>query len=188
MQSNSIVITGASSGIGAALARQLAKPGRTIALLGRDRQRLSMIANECRGKGAVCEPASIDVCDRQGMTTFLSDYERRHGVDLIVSNAGIFHGRRANQVVESADDAQRILTTNMMAAIDAVHMVLPGMRKRQHGYIVFMASLSALAPLADAPAYSASKAGVMSYGLALREAVREEGIRVVVACPGYVAT
>src|SRR5262249_35225775 len=78
--------------------------------------------------------------------------------------------------------------TNLMAAIDVVHLALPGMQRRGHGEIVIMGSLSSFSPLPDAPAYAASKAALLSYGLALRDALEPLGIRVVVACPGYVTT
>ncbi len=183
-----IVITGASSGIGAALAKGLAAPDRVLALLGRDQARLDAVADACRAKGALCRLASIDICDRTAMATFLDAMERAHGVDLLILNAGIMTGRTAGSAVETGPMARRLLEVNLMAAIDVLHLVLPGMRERRRGEIVFMGSLSGFAPLGDAPAYSASKAALISYGLALRDAVAREGINVVVACPGYVTT
>ena len=122
------------------------------------------------------------------MAAFFDSFEREHGIDLMVSNAGIMLGRPKDDAVESGAQAILLLRTNVMAAIDAVHLALPGMQRRGRGEIVLMGSLSSLSPLPDAPAYSASKAALLSYGLALREAVMAEGIKVVVACPGYVTT
>jgi short-subunit dehydrogenase len=183
-----IVITGASSGIGAAFAQSLAAPGRALALLGRDTTRLETVAAACRGKGAICKTASIELRDHAAMAAFIAAFEREHGVDLLVSNAGVLLGRPSGDAVESEVEASRLLQVNLMAAVDTVHLVLPGMLERRQGEIVLMSSLSGLSPVPDAPAYSASKAALLSYGLALREAVREQGINVVVACPGYVAT
>lgn len=185
---DAIVITGASSGIGAALARALAAPGRTLGLLGRDPGRLEEVAVACRAKGAACKTASIDVNEQAAMAAFVDGFERAHGIDLLVANAGIMLGRPNDGAVESRSEARSVLSTNLLAAIDTVHLVLPGMQRRRGGEIALMGSLSSLSPLPDAPAYSASKAAVLSYGLALREAVEPLGIRVVVACPGYVAT
>ncbi|MDP1967454.1 MAG: SDR family NAD(P)-dependent oxidoreductase [Reyranella sp.] len=185
---NAIAITGASSGIGAALSRQLAQPGRVLALIGRDRARLEQVAADCRSKGATCRIGCLDVRDADRLSAFLDEFDREQPIDTFISNAGILDGRRADQEVEDGETARLVLETNLLAAIDAVHMVLPKMRQRRRGEIVLVASLAALVPLPDAPAYAASKAGLMSYGVALRDAVAGEGIKVVVACPGYVST
>jgi short-subunit dehydrogenase len=185
---DTIVITGASSGIGAALAHALAAPGRTLGLVGRDAGRLEAVAAACRAKGAGCKIAAIDVIDHAALAAFLQAFEAAHGIDLLISNAGIMVARPHDAVVEIAEPAQAMLRTNVLAAIDAVQLVLPGMQQRGAGEIVLMGSLSALAPLPDAPAYSASKAALLSYGLALRDALAPTGIKVVVACPGYVTT
>jgi short-subunit dehydrogenase len=183
-----IVITGASSGIGAAFARALAAPGRTLALLGRDAGRLEEVATDCRAKGAACKVASIDIRDHTAMAAFVGAFDGEHEVDLLLANAGILLGRPPDDPVENGAQAISVLRTNRMAAVDVTHLVLPGMQRRGRGEIVLMGSLSSLSPLPDAPAYSASKAALLSYGLALREAVSAQGIKVVVACPGYVTT
>ncbi len=188
MDFRTIVITGASSGIGAALARSLAAPGRMLALLGRNAERLESVAAACRAKGATCSLASLDVTDTDGLSTFLEEVGCEAPIDLLIANAGILEGRSADQAVEDGKVARRVLETNLLAAVDIVHLVLPAMRRERRGQIVLVASLASLVPLPDAPAYSASKAGLLSYGLALRDAVAAEGIRVVVACPGFVAT
>ena len=179
-----IAITGASSGIGAALARQLAASDSDLALIGRDAARLEAVAVDCRTRGAACRTAALDVRDNAALAAFVGNSP----IDLLILNAGILDGRHAGQTVEDGETAHRVLQTNLIAAIDALHLVLPGMRSRRSGEIVLVSSLAALVPLTDAPAYSASKAGLLFYGLALREAVAADGIKVVVACPGYVAT
>ena len=188
MDPKSIAITGASNGIGAALARALAGPGRQLALIGRDAARLEAVAAACQAKGAQCLTASIDVRDGERLSTFLSEVDGQTPIDLLVVNAGILDGRHADQTVETGPAARRVLEVNLLSAIDTLHSVLPGMQRRHRGNIVLVGSLASLIPLPDAPAYSASKAGLMSYGLALREAVARDGIRVVVACPGFVST
>ena len=184
----SIVITGASSGIGAALALRLAGSGTHIALVGRDIGRLTTVADACRRQGAVCQTGAIDIGDSAAMSAFLQQIDRQEPIDLLIANAGILDGRRADQVVEEAAATRRVIETNLLATLDTVHHVLPGMRQRRNGTIVLVASLASLVPLPDAPAYSASKAGLLSYGIALRDSVAAEGVRVVVACPGFVAT
>ncbi len=184
----SIVITGASSGIGAALARFYARPGVTLGLIGRDPARLGAIAAEIRAAGAVAEEGLFDLRDRAALAAFLAGYDAAHPIDLLIANAGVLDGRRADGTIEDAEAARRVIEINLLGAIDTLHGVLPGMRRRGRGHIALVSSLAALSPVTDAPAYSASKAGLLSYGRALRAALVDEHVRVSVACPGYVTS
>jgi len=183
-----IVITGASSGIGAALAKFYARPGVTLGLIGRDPARLGAIAAEVRTAGAMVVEGQIDLRDRNALTAFLTEFDAAHPIDLLIANAGVLDGRRADGVVEDAEVARRVIEINLLGAVDTLHAVLPGMRQRRRGHIVLVSSLAALSPLPDAPAYSASKAGLLSYGRAMRAAVAHENVRISVVCPGYVTS
>ena len=182
------LITGASSGIGAAVAGQLAREGWNVVLVGRDAARLDAVAVSCQAAGARCSAASLDIRDHAAFAALVADVERSSAIDLFVSNAGVLDGRHDGECVESAEAARDVLDINLMAAVEAIHAILPGMRARRSGRIILVSSLAAFAPLADAPAYSASKFGLLAYGVALREALHGEGVSVTVACPGYVAT
>jgi short-subunit dehydrogenase len=160
----------------------------TLGVLGRDAARLDAVALALAAAGAAAEPGCFDVRDRPALATFLADFDRRHPIDLLIVNAGVLDGRRADGALEDADAARRVIDINLLAAIDGVHAVLPRMAGRGRGHIALVSSLAALSPVADAPAYSASKAGLLAYGKALRAAVRETGVRVSLACPGYVAS
>lgn len=182
----SALITGASSGIGSALALELAARGYRLGLVGRDAGRLAEVADRCRGlNGGQCATAVCDIRDGDTFGAFLESFGP---VDLYIANAAILDGRRADQIIETRDVAREVLDVNLLANVDCLHRVLESMRARKAGRVVLVSSLAGLSPLMDAPAYSASKAGLIAYGLGLREALRGEGIGVTVACPGYVAT
>jgi short-subunit dehydrogenase len=183
-----IVITGASSGIGAALAGFYARPGTELGLMGRDRARLHAVADLARAAGAAAQEGLLDVRDRDALALFLTRFDAAHPIDLLIANAGVLDGRRADGTIESADAARRVIEINLLGALDTLHAVLPAMRRRRRGHIVLVSSLAALSASPDAPAYSASKAGLLSYGLALRAAVADENVRISVVCPGYVTS
>lgn len=183
------VITGASSGIGAAIARGLSRKGGAIVLIGRDAERLAAVADDCRSLGALdVRSVSLDVRSVDAFAAAVRELEAEAPIRMFVACAGLLDGRREGELVETAEVARAVIGTNLTAAIEGVQAVTPGMLARGEGTIVLVASLAAFAPLADAPAYSASKAGLVAYGAALREALADLGVRVTVACPGFVAT
>lgn len=184
----SVLISGASSGIGAALAIRLAAPGTRLGLIGRNEERLARVIADCEKRGAVCRPGLLDVTDRAAAAAYCAAFEAESPLDILISNAGVLAGRTEAGAIEDAGTAHRVIDTNLAAAVDMVNFVVPGMRARGVGKIVLVSSLAAFSPLADAPAYSAAKAGLVAYGLALRRALVREGIQVVVSCPGYVDT
>ncbi len=188
MALRAIVITGASSGIGAALALYYAKPGVALGLTGRDAGRLGAVAAKARAAGAVVTEGVFDLRDRAALNGFLAGFDAAHPIDLLIANAGILDGRRADGTIEDAETARRVIETNLLGTTDTLHALLPAMRARRGGHIVLVASLAAMSPLPDAPAYSASKAGMLSYGLGMRAAVAPENVRVSVVCPGYVTS
>jgi short-subunit dehydrogenase len=183
-----IVITGASSGIGAALATFYAAPGITLGITGRNAARLDAVAAGLAATGAQVKQGLLDVLDRPALSGFLSGFDAVHPIDLLVANAGVLDGRRADGSFETGDAARRVIDINLLGALDTVHAVLPQMIARRGGHVVLVSSLAALSPVADAPAYSASKAGLVAYGRALRTGLAETGVRVSVVCPGYVVS
>ncbi|CAO3452647.1 Oxidoreductase, short-chain dehydrogenase/reductase family [Azospirillum argentinense] len=180
----SIVITGASSGIGEELALAYAAPGVALALSGRDSARLEAVAGRCRAAGAAVETALVDAADREAMTAWLSALDARAPVDLVIANAGISAGTGGG--VESAEQARRIFQVNVDGVLNSVHPLLPGMQARRRGQIALMASLAGFRGMPGAPAYCASKAAVRVYGESLRGDLAGQGIGVTVICPGFV--
>ena len=187
MAPRNIIITGASSGIGEALALALAAPGVTLGLFGRDAARLDRVTDAVSERGAIVRQGQFDIRDRDALRGFVDGFAAIAPLDLFIANAGILDGRTPDGSLETAEAARNLLDVNLLASIDCFHAALPHLRARR-GQFAFVASLAGLAPLPDAPAYSASKAGLVSYGLAMRAALQEEGVRVSVVCPGYVTS
>jgi short-subunit dehydrogenase len=183
-----IVITGASSGIGAALASYYAAPGVTLGVTGRNAARLDAVVATLRAAGAAVAPDVFDLLDRPHLASFLAHFDAAHPIDLLVANAGVLDGRRADGSLENRETARRVIDINLLGALDTVHAVLPQMIARGRGHIVLVSSLAGLSPVTDAPAYSASKAGLVAYGRALRAALVQTGVRVSIVCPGYVTS
>jgi short-subunit dehydrogenase len=183
-----VVITGASGGIGRALALRYARDGARLGLLGRDRARLEETCEQCRKVGAEVRDGVLDVRARDDMGAWLADFDATWPIELLIANAGIMVGSPGRGEIEAAEDSHAAIEINVMGVLNAVHPVLPKMIARGHGQIGIMSSLAGFIPLADAPSYCASKAAVLSYGLGLRGAVEDKGVRVSVICPGYVDT
>ena len=181
---NAVLITGASSGIGEALARAYAQPGRFLALGGRDKGRLDRVAGDCRAFGAEVETATVDVADRDAMRAWIEAVDDRRPIDLAVANAGISAGT-GGQGEEEAQ-ARAIFAVNLMGVLNTVWPALDRMRGRGRGQIAVISSIAGFRGLPGTPAYSASKAAVKAYGEALRGWLAQDGVKVSVVCPGFV--
>ena len=181
-----ILITGASSGIGYALAEHYAKPGITLHLQGRNGQRLEAIAAICRTRGATVHTNLIDVTDASAMEAWLLQADASSPLDLLVANAGISAGTGQNG--EGTGQVRRIFATNIDGVINTVQPLIPAMIKRGSGQIAIMSSLAGIRALPSCPAYSASKACVRYYGEGLRGWLGLKGVKVSVICPGYIKT
>jgi short-subunit dehydrogenase len=183
-----IVITGASSGIGEALALRYAREAARLGLLGRSQPRLDRVAAECRRLGAEVQIGAIDVRARPEMRAWLEAFDDSHPIDLLFANAGIMAGRPADGDIESPDASHALIETNVLGTLNSVHPLLSRMSARGAGQIAIVSSIAGFIPLPDAPSYGASKAATLSYGLALRALLHKRGIKVSVICPGYVKT
>jgi NADP-dependent 3-hydroxy acid dehydrogenase YdfG len=181
-----ILITGASSGLGAALAREYAAPGITLHLLGRDSQRLQAVANDCRAKGAELRTACIDVTDREAMAAYVTRADDATSLDLVIANAGVSAGTFAG--VEQLDAAHHVFDVNLQGVLHTLHPVLPRMVARRAGQVAIISSLAGMIAFPGAAAYSASKAAVRYYGDALRAVHARDNLAISIICPGWIRT
>jgi short-subunit dehydrogenase len=187
MTPDSIVVTGASRGIGAALARKLAAPGRHLVLTARALDHLEDTAEACRAAGASIRPAAVDVGDGPAMAALLAEADSEHPIDCVFANAGIASGSRRGSL-EPPERAAAVIRTNLEGVVNTVAPLIEPMLGRGRGRIGQVASVAGLIPLPDTPAYSASKAGLITYGKALDATTRPHGVTVTVLCPGFVVT
>lgn len=180
-----VFITGASSGIGAALARHYSSPDCAVGLVGRSRQRLELVANSLPGEHGIFV---ADVADAAAMGRAAADFVQRFGVpDLVIANAGV----SAGTLTEHAEDLaafRRIIETNLTGMVLTFQPFLGAMRARGSGTLAGIASVAGIRGLPGAGAYSASKAAAISYLESLRVELHGSGVRVVTLCPGYIAT
>lgn len=181
----SIVISGASRGLGAAMARQLAAPGVVLHLLARDAAALAVVAEACAARGATVRLAALDVTDAPAMAAQLLAWDAAAPVTLAVANAGTSAGTGPDGAAEDHAQALRQLRVNLEGAVNLVAPLLPGMLARGGGAVLLVGSMMGLRAHPDAPAYSASKAGLWAWGEALRAAHGPRGLRVTVAAPGF---
>lgn len=184
VEPRSIAITGASSGIGHALALDYAAPGVTLALFGRDAARLDDVAAQARAKGATVTSFACDVMDAAAMASALAEAHRAQPLALVIANAGVSSGTLPGGGNESPEAAALVMATNVMGTLNTVQPALAlGVRQ-----IAVMGSLAGRVALPSAPGYSASKAAIETYGLALRAALDKDGLQVSVISPGYVTS
>ena len=181
-----MLITGASSGLGAALALHYAAAGITLHLQGRNRDHLEEIAAKCITQGALVYSKTADVTDAIAMENWLISADAATPIDLIIANAGISAGTGIHG--ETGDQVRGIFSTNIDGVINTVQPLLNAMIARKRGQIAIMSSLAGIRGLPSCPAYSASKACVRFYGEGLRGWLSSQGVKVSVICPGYIKT
>jgi NADP-dependent 3-hydroxy acid dehydrogenase YdfG len=186
----SILITGASSGIGAALALFYARlydyhrRPLILYLLGRDTERLQAVATQCAEHGATIIQQAIDVVDADKMAAYIAG---RH-LDVVIANAGI-SGGSADQHIESAAQMQHIFNVNINGVLNTILPAIEAMKTQKNGgQIAIMSSMAGYKGWPSAAAYCASKGTVRILGESLRVVLRKEKIKVNIICPGFVKT
>lgn len=183
---NNVLITGASSGIGRALAIELSQYSQNLFLCGRHQANLQETLNLCKNNNANIHTKIFDVKDQIACKNYIETIEQNYALDLIIANAGISAGTA--QGTENITQIKEIFDTNLYGAINIINPALEYLKKRQNGQIVLISSLAGFIGLPSSPAYSASKSALRVLGEALRLNLLEYNIKVNIVCPGYVKT
>ncbi len=181
-----IFITGASSGIGEALAYLYAEPGRTLGLLARREAALHAVAERCRVQGAEVTVYPADVADADAVHRAASAFLAQVGeVDLVIANAGI--GLRDDEAGGDGRIPREVMAINFLGAVQTLAPFIPAMEARRSGSLVAVSSVAGFRGMPNAGAYSASKAALNTWMESLR--LRLDGrVHVMTVCPGFVTT
>lgn len=178
-------ISGASSGLGAALARHYAAQGAVLGLTARRAHELDALAASLPTRVHVY---ALDVTDADAQCRAAADFIAHAGLpDIVIANAGISVGTLTEEVDDLAAFA-RVMAVNVQGVVNTFHPFVADMRSRGSGRLAGIASVAGVRGLPGAGAYSASKAAVISYLESLRVEMRGSGVRVVTVVPGYIAT
>ena len=182
-----MLVTGASSGIGEAIAVRAAAQGARVALVARTASTLEDVAARIRESGEEAIAIAADVSVRaQAVAAVESAIDRLGGIDVAFINAGI--GRHARFVAQPLDDIERIVQTNVLGALYTTHRVARAMCEAGRGFIAITASIAGLLGVPDEAVYSASKFALVGLAEALSIELEADGVHVMALCPGAVRT
>jgi hypothetical protein len=180
-----VFLTGASSGIGAALAAEFAGRGDTLGMVGRRQDALDAVLAHAPGRH---RRYAVDVTDKDALIAAARDFDdATGGADVVIANAGISIGV-LSEYYEDLDAFGDVFRTNVLATAYTFHPFIGRMRARGRGTLVGIASVAGIRGLPGSEAYCASKAAVISYCESLRVELRKTGVRVVTISPGFVRT
>ncbi len=187
MKGRRIILTGASEGIGRALALELAARGARIALAARDRERLESLAQECRGRGGEALAVPTDITNQQDLEWLVTETAKSFGgIDVVVHNAGITMWSRFD-ALKDLDIFERLIEVNYLAPVRLTALTLPHLRESR-GLIVAVASLSGLTGVPERSGYAASKHAMIGFFDSLRIELSGTGVDVSVIAPDFVVS
>lgn len=183
-QGRTVILTGAASGIGRALALLLSRCGANVHALDMNLAGLNELRETEEGPGKIF-PRLLDVRDYQAYSVAVQEIAvASQSIDYLFNNAGVTLLGEAQNL--SFDRWKSLLDINLMGVIHGTHLVYPIMIQQGHGHIINTASIAGMTGYATAAAYTASKAAILEFSRSLRAEARDYGVRVSVACPGYV--
>lgn len=178
-----IIITGASSGLGEAMALHYAKKENSLLLIARRHERLGDVADRCRAKGAVVETVVADVNDFERMGQIGRELAQTE-IDRIILNAGISVGHSGG--ITPFEDFNRLFQTNFLSIHALLEPIIPKLIEQRSGEIVFISSLASLITMPSSVAYSTSKRALNAYAEGLRYQLLGSGIHVITILPGFI--
>jgi short-subunit dehydrogenase len=182
-----VCITGASSGLGRAMALEFARQGAAVGVLARREDRLRQLCEEIRSSGGKAELAVADASERDGTHAALKSLADRLGpCEILVANAGVGVSNSATDL--NVRGAEMLIKTNLLGPMYAFEAVLPAMLAKGGGHLVGVSSIASFKGLPTAAAYCASKSGLSAYLESLRISLRTRNIAVTTICPGFVHT
>ena len=183
-----IVITGASAGIGLALALAYAAPSVTLGLVGRNASRLAAAVAQCRAAGATVVSAELDVRDAATIAQWLHAFDDSHPIDLLIANAGVASTLSSARDWEDLERTRAVFDTNFYGAMHTVLPIIDRMRQRRRGQVAMISSLAAIRGMAISPAYCASKSAIKAYGESVRPLLARDSVDLSLVFPGFVKT
>lgn len=183
-----VLLTGASSGIGEALAIAMARRGAILGLLARREYDLKILAEKCEQTGGTARYFGADVTDADALKQAAEKLRQEFGkIDILIANAGI-GGNNTETRNFNSEAVASVINTNLIGAVNAVAAVVPQMLERGEGQLVAISSLASYRGLPKSAAYCASKAGMSAYFESVRLDVQEKGIAVTIIHPGFIKT
>lgn len=181
------LVTGASQGIGEAVARQLAGRGAQVVVAARSKDKLDSLVSEIQGAGGAAFPLALDVTQPESLSERLSDLPEGFAeIDILVNNAGITADSLLARL--KLEDWQRVLDTNLTGAFALTKSVIRGMMRRRWGRIISVSSVVGLMGNAGQANYAASKAGLIGFSKSVARELGGRNITVNVVAPGYIET
>ena len=187
-QDKVVFLTGASSGIGEGLALAMSERGATLGLAARRKELLDDLADRCRRFDTHVRTFPLDVTDEEALYQAADDMRSEFGrIDILIANAGI-GGNDEETRAYTPRAVRKVVDTNLIGAVNAVHAVVSQMRERGSGHIVAISSLAGFRGLPKSAAYSASKAGMTAFFESVRLDVKHSGVDVTIIQPGFIKT
>lgn len=184
----SVLITGATGGIGMELAKRYAKPGRVLMLWGRNKERLDAIAKLCCARGAEVFPRQIDLSNGEAALAALREDQERSGLDLIILGAGLSDIKSPDQQTEDPAGVLKLALVNYATPVTLATAAAQSMLRQGYGKIVLIGSVAGFYELPFAASYSSSKAGLACFAQAADLAWRPKNIQLTLVIPGFVDT